>query len=98
MENDTLKQLLREQLKSSEKDGFNQKIIDQLKVKPIRQQRPLFHEKTILQWFLYVAAFVLFFYVQQASKWEGHAVLIGSVVSALPLYLLLFNKIHTLKK
>ncbi|MEM1258052.1 MAG: hypothetical protein AAGC45_08145 [Bacteroidota bacterium] len=97
MENDTLKQLVREQLESPEKKGFNQKIIDQVKAKPKKQKRPLFSEKTLVHWFLFIAAFVLFFYVQQASKWEGHAILIGSVVSALPLYLVVFHKIYSLK-
>ena len=97
MENDIIKQLLRENLKTPKKERFNDEIIKKLNVEPKKKRQPLFNEKSILNSFLFVAAFVLFFYLQQASTLEADVILIGIAFSAVPLYLLLFNKIYSLK-
>jgi len=98
MKDDAIKQLLKEHLKSPKKESFNHQIMQQLNVRPKKQQQLLFNEKFMLQWFLFIAGFVLFFYLQQASKVDANAILIGSVVSVIPIYLLIFNKINSLKK
>lgn len=97
MEHNAIKQLLKENLERPEKDRFNKQILQQLKIEERKSLKRVFTEKDILYWFLFIAAFVLFFYLQQASKWDANAILIGSVVSAIPLYLLLFNKIYSPK-
>ena len=97
MENDAIKQLLRKQLISPEKEGFNRQIVERLGIEQKKQRLPVFSEKNVLYWFLFIAGFVLFFYLQQGSKATGNTILIGSIISAIPLYLLLFNKIYALK-
>lgn len=97
MEDEAIKKLIREGLKTPENKNFNDRIIQQLQVNPKKKRQIPFDEKTILNWFLIIAGFVLFFYLQQGTKLDANAILIGSIVSAIPLYLLLFNKIYSLK-
>ncbi|MEM7711985.1 MAG: hypothetical protein AAF349_00075 [Cyanobacteria bacterium P01_A01_bin.68] len=98
MKNDIIKQQLREHLKSPEKETFNREILQQLNGISKKRRPPVFNEQGILYWFLFIAGFVLFFYAQHASRPDGNAILIGSMVSAIPLYLMVFNKIYSLKK
>ncbi len=98
MKDDTLKRLLQENLKSPEKENFNNRIMQQLQIKERKPRQVLLSEKSVVHWFLFISGFVLFFYLQQESELDAIALLVGSVVSAMPLYLLLFNKIYSLKK
>ena len=98
MKDDAIKQLLQENLKSPEKENFNNRIMQQLQIKERKPRQILSSEKSVVHWFLFISGFVLFFYLQKESERDAIALLVGSVVSAMPLYLLLFNKIYSLKK
>jgi len=98
MDDNTIKKLLQDALKSPENEQFNQGIIQQLKTKPKKRTQLIFSERSILNWFLGIAGFVLFFYLIQDSNIDANAILIGCILSKIPLYLLIFNKIYSLKK
>ena len=98
MDDNTIKHLLQDALKNPENEQFNQGIIEQLQTKPKKRTQLVFNERSILNWFLVIAGFVLFFYLIQGAKIDANAILIGSLLSAMPLYLLIFNKIYSFKK
>ncbi|MBB1489747.1 hypothetical protein EYD45_00385 [Hyunsoonleella flava] len=98
MEDNTIKQVLKKHLKTTGNENFNYQIIQQLNLEQKKQRPNLFNETSIINWFLVVSGFVLFFYLQQESKIDANAISIGCIICAVPLYLLIFNKIYSLKK
>lgn len=97
MNDETIRQILKDDLKYPEKEDFNTAIIEKLKVKSRKQRLIVFNEKSIMYWFIISSCFVLFFYLQIGSQPSSIAILVGSMVCAMPIYLLIFNKIYSLK-
>lgn len=98
MENNAIKQVLKEHLKTLENENFNDQIIQKLNLEYKKQRPNVFNEASIINWFLVVSGFVLFFYLQQESNIDTNAISVGCIICAVPLYLLIFNKIYSLKK
>lgn len=97
MKNNAIKQILKENLKSPEKEDFNDHIIQKLNAEQNKQRPIVFDERSIVNWFLFISGLVLFIYLQQESKPDTNAILIGCTICAAPIYLLIFNKIYSLK-
>lgn len=98
MEHNTIKKVLKKHLKNPENENFNDQIIEKLNQEQKKQRSNLFNESSIMNWFLIVSGFVLFFYLQQESKIDTNAISVGCIICFIPLYLLIFNKIYSLKK
>ncbi|MDJ0645725.1 MAG: serine hydrolase [Flavobacteriaceae bacterium] len=98
MEDKTIKQILLENLEHPKNEDFNNQIVKKLDVKSKKQHPVLFDEKSIMNWFLFISGFVLFFYFLQEPKSNEDAILVASVVCIIPVLLLTFNKIYLLRK
>ncbi|WP_422104578.1 hypothetical protein [Winogradskyella sp.] len=97
MENDMIKRILKDDLESPENEDFNSEIIQKLHVTRRKQFKILFEEDAIMHWFLFTSVFALFFYLTHESKQNANVIMIGSIICAIPLFLIVFNKIYALK-
>ena len=97
MENDMIKQILEDDLKDPKNKDFNNEIIQKLHVKRRKQRKILFNERSIMNWFLFTSAFALLFYFYNESEQDATVIMIGSIICSIPLFLLAFNKIYSLK-
>ncbi|HAA15914.1 MAG TPA: hypothetical protein DCE41_31065 [Cytophagales bacterium] len=99
MRDEDIKQILKENLLQPDKEKFNEQILSRVEVEVTsKKPRPtLFSEKSMVQWFLFVAALVLGFEVFYDETLDSQAVVVIALMCTVPLFLLLFNRIFALK-
>jgi len=97
MRDEDIKQVLQENLLHPEKEGFNEQILSRVEVTPKKSRPTLFSEKSIVQWFLFVAVWVLGVGVFYEATIDSEAIMVVGIICTLPLFLLLFNRMFALK-
>lgn len=94
MDEETIKNILLNDLKEIKEGDFNKEIIQQLNLTKKKEKAILFNEKSIINIFIIISLFVLIINLDIVEMLTPTNIIIGLFICISPLYYMIFNKIH----